>query len=244
MDALQTRRSYHPSRRKFIHALILASGAPSLMLATLRHASAMSEVPIIEGVQALSGDVDINGQPASVGQLIKPGDVVRTGGNDSHVTIIIGQHAYLLRENSEIEFSLSDITDAQGSVVSGQIDLLNGAMLAVFAQTNTLITTPLASIGIRGTACYIDSAPTRTYACVCYGTGELRTAHDGTHLETVNTTHHDQPRFIYPPGAPRAIESAPVIDHSDVELRMLEALVGRRPPFDTASPGSGFKQEY
>ena len=241
---MQTRRSYHPSRRKFIHALTLASGAPSLMLAALRHAPALSEVPIVEGVQALSGDIDINGQPASVGQLIKSGDVVRTGGNDSHITIVIGQHAYLLRENSEIAFSLSDITGAQGSAMSGQVDLLNGAILAVFAQTNTLITTPLANIGIRGTACYIDSTPTRTYACVCYGTGELRAAHDGTHLETVNTTYHDQPRFIYPPGAARAIEIAPVIDHSDAELRMLEAIVGRRPPFDTAPPGSGFKQEY
>jgi hypothetical protein len=47
----------------------------------------------------------------------------------------------------------------------------------------------------------------------------------------VRTKHHDQPRYIYPKGAPRMIENAPVINHTDAELVMLEALVGRKVPF-------------
>jgi hypothetical protein len=32
-------------------------------------------------------------------------------------------------------------------------------------------------------------------------------------------------------GAPQMLMSAPVVNHTDAELEMLESLVGRRPPF-------------
>ena len=44
-------------------------------------------------------------------------------------------------------------------------------------------------------------------------------------------TGGDAPRFIYAKGMPRMIEEAPVINHSDAELTLLEGLVGRTPPF-------------
>ena len=47
----------------------------------------------------------------------------------------------------------------------------------------------------------------------------------------MKTVHHDAPRFIYPAGRPRIIERAPVINHKDEELILLESLVGRVPPF-------------
>jgi len=47
--------------------------------------------------------------------------------------------------------------------------------------------------------------------------------------ETVTTSHHDQPRFIY--SGEKRIDPAPVINHSDQELILLERLVGRVPPF-------------
>ncbi len=51
--------------------------------------------------------------------------------------------------------------------------------------------------------------------------------------ETVSTTHHDAPRYICVRGEMpiKMIDVAPVINHSDAELIMLEALVGREPPF-------------
>ena len=51
--------------------------------------------------------------------------------------------------------------------------------------------------------------------------------------ETVRTTHHDAPRYIYAHAEMpiKMIEPAPLINHTDAELIMLEALVGRRPPF-------------
>jgi hypothetical protein len=106
-------------------------------------------------------------------------------------------------------------------------------MLSVFGQTHTDIVTPFATVGIRGTACYVEAYKDRTYACVCYGRGELSGTEDKKPLETVITTHHDSPRLIYPKGAATRIEVAKVVDHTDDELRLLEALVDRKPPFDS-----------
>lgn len=223
--------AFHPTRRALIRALLLASGFAPAMLSMVARADANSKVPVIPGVQRTTGDVRINAAPAQVGQLLNPGDVVRTGA-DGDCVIIIGQHVYLIRENSEIEFFAEDFAQDENGVVSGTIKMLSGAMLSVFGQTRSDIVTPFATIGIRGTACYVALGAARTYACVCYGTGELGGAEDGRHLETVVTEYHDSPRYIYPPGAATRIEKAPVIDHSDAELRMLEALVNRKPPFD------------
>lgn len=222
----------HPSRRELVRVLLLAGGFAPAMLALVREAGANAQVPIIPGVQEFTGDFRVNGQLATVGLPVKPGDVVTTGANGSGI-VIIGQHAYMIREMSEIEFYDEDfLQDAEGSV-KGVIRIVSGAMLSVFGKTDTTIKTPLANIGIRGTACYIDARDSkRTYACVCYGRGELAAASDGRHLETVVTTHHDSPRYIYAPGAGPRIEKAEVIDHKDAELRLLEKLVNRKPPFD------------
>jgi len=55
--------------------------------------------------------------------------------------------------------------------------------------------------------------------------------------ETVRTTHHEAPRYIMGSGAPQMVTAAPVINHTDAELILLEGLVGRQPPFI----GQGFR---
>jgi hypothetical protein len=47
----------------------------------------------------------------------------------------------------------------------------------------------------------------------------------------VRTTHHEQPRYIMGKGAPQMLMGAPVINHTDAELVLLEDIVARRPPF-------------
>jgi hypothetical protein len=234
---------FHPTRRALIRGLLLASGFAPAMLAALGRAGANSKVPVIPGVQQMHGDVRINDAPARLGQMMRPGDVVRTGAGGDCV-IIIGQHAYMIREHSEIEFFADDFVEDENGKISGAITMLSGGMLSVFGRTQTDIVTPFATVGIRGTACYIEAQPQRTYACVCYGHGELSGTEDGTLLEKVVTTHHDSPRFIYPKGSAVRIEEAKVIDHTDAELRMLEALVNRKPPFDNAYWRKTHKDSY
>jgi len=231
---------FHPTRRVLIRSLLLAAGfAPALLAVVARAgADANAKMPISAGVQELSGDVRLNGQPAKVGDVVNPGDVCMTGGDGSCV-IVIGQHVYLLRENSEVEFYAEDFVQTAEGFISGTVKMAAGAMLGVFGKTETSIVSPMATIGIRGTACYVDVQSTRTYACVCYGTADLGSTVSGEVLETVVTKHHDSPRYIYAPDGKHAqgrIEQAKVLDHTDAELRMLEALVNRRPPFD--EPGA------
>lgn len=220
----------HPSRRAFVRAILVAGGCAPVLLGALRAAGANSKVPVVPGVQELSGDVRINRRPAQVGQVVHPGDVVRTGADGSCV-IIIGAHVYLIREDAEIGFYEEDFAQDENGAVSGLVRIAKGAMLSVFGKTETQIATPWATIGIRGTACYVDSRADSTYACVCYGTADLGGAPDGRFLETVVTKHHDSPRLIYPPDAPERIVPAAVVDHTDAELKMLEAMVNREPPF-------------
>jgi hypothetical protein len=227
---------FHPTRRGFIRSVLLASGFAPGLLSLVARAGATAMVPIKAGVQEFVGDVRLNGRPVGVGQVVRPGDVCMTGAESSCV-IVLGEHVYLLRETSEVEFYPELFEEAAADAsLSGTIKMAAGAMLAVFGKTDTTIVTPMATIGIRGTACYTSIEPERTYACVCYGTADLASAVSGQALETVFSRHHDMPRYIYGPDSPVSIEQATVIDHSDAELRMLEALVNRIPPFD--APGA------
>jgi len=222
------------TRRALVRAFLLAAGMKPVHLNVVRSANAMSQTPIVPGVQEFEGDFRLNGLPARRGQTVNPGDIATTGPASSAV-IIIGQHAFMLRANTRIEFYPVHFEEA-GGTVSGILKVATGAMLSVFGETSdTTITTPVAAVGIRGTGCYVDSRPERTYACVCYGRANLRSAPTGRLLETVTTTYHDEPRYIYPPGAPTSIETAPVIDHGDAELRLLESIVHRVPPFDSGN---------
>ena len=107
-----------------------------------------------------------------------------------------------------------------------------GALLSVFESGRRKeIQTVTATIGIRGTGIYIEAEARRTYACTCYGEAVLTPVDEPQSAETVRTKQHDQPRFIYGKGMPRMLEAARVVNHTDLELQMLEALVGRKPPF-------------
>jgi len=217
----------HVTRRGLVRAMLLAGG----LTHAIRSAGAISRRPIQAGVQKFQGDFKLNNRPARLGQIVNPGDMATTGHGSSAI-IIIGQHAFMLRENTTIEFYPVHFENDDG-VVSGVLKMVTGALLSVFGKpTDTEIQTSAVTIGIRGTGCYVDARPERTYACVCYGRADLTSAATGRLLETLNTTRHDQPRYIYPPGAPIVITPAPLIDHGDAELRLLESIVGRTPPFD------------
>ena len=139
---------------------------------------------------------------------------------------VIGRDAFLIRERSEL-------LTAGRSVLTGSLRLVTGKLLSVFGRGSRSITTPTATIGIRGTGIYIEAEAERTYVCTCYGLVDLQASNMPEARETVMTTHHDAPRYIYAHGEMpiKMIEPAPVINHTDAELIMLEALVGRKPPF-------------
>ena len=72
-----------------------------------------------------------------------------------------------------------------------------------------------------------------------YGTSHLQVKDALEISESLTTSHHEQQRFIY--FGEKRIEQAPVINHSDQELILLEKLVGRIPPFVKPNRNDGGK---
>ncbi len=190
----------------------------------LRAALAAGTVP--PGVARIRGDVRINGKPAEPGQRVGAGDVIVTG-REAELVVVVEKDAFLVRADSRIEFGPAV---AQGA--AAVLRVVTGKLLSVFESGRRReIRTGTATIGIRGTGIYVESEARRTYACTCYGEAVLIPVDDPGAAETVRTKRHDQPRYIYGKGMPRMLEAAPVINHTDLELQMLEALVGRKLPF-------------
>ncbi len=186
----------------------------------LRPASAMA--PDGGTLRQGSGDVRVNGQSAEAGNTIASGDKVTTGPGGQAV-FTLGDDAFLLRSDGTV--TISDGRDGR------EINLDSGRLLSVFGPKRITLKTPLASVGIRGTAVYLESHPAQTNICVCYGHAVMIPKGDPGKAEEVQTRHHDAPRRIHPPGRSPVMEPYMVVDHTDEELVMLEALVGRMPPF-------------
>jgi hypothetical protein len=79
---------------------------------------------------------------------------------------------------------------------------------------------------IRGTGAYAKIESDRNYLCICYGNVSLVSKAAFTILEGVETIHRAAPRWIYAPGYEKPIEPDHMRNHDDVELVMLEALLG------------------
>jgi hypothetical protein len=204
-----------------------AAGGAALALGMAHLRLALAQGAVAPGVARLRGDVRINGKPAQRGMDVGPGDVVTTGGN-AELVAVVGRDAFLIRADSRVELG----GDAKRLLLSG-LRVVSGALLSVFEPgREKSIRTATAAIGIRGTGVYVEVEPMRTYVCTCYGEAQLVPVDAPQEAETVRTLHHDQPRYIYPKGMPRMIEKAPVVNHTDAELTLLESLVGRKVPFD------------
>jgi hypothetical protein len=189
---------------------------------------ALAAGAVAKGIARMRGEATVNGQPGEQGMQLKPGDTIATG-RDAELVAVLGRDAFLLRADTQIELSAG-----KNRRIVSSLRVVTGAILAVFTPGQAKqIRTESAAIGIRGTAVYIELERDRTYVCTCYGTARLTPLDDPQAAETVRTRHHDQPRYIYPKGMPRRIEKAPVINHTDAELVLLESLVGRKVPFAT-----------
>jgi hypothetical protein len=206
-----------PGRRELLYWL--AKGG---FTAWATHVWAAGAQALPPGIRRLQGDVRINGAPAHMGRVVLPNDEVTTGA-DGEVVYVIGQDAYLLRGNGAVAHAQEGAKAA--------LRVLQGRLLSVFGPGPKQIQTATATVGIRGTACYIESVPDHVYFCLCYGNADIVPLADPTQRREVQTRYHDSPFLIGGQAGEELLTPAPVVNHTDAELIMLEALVGRRPPF-------------
>jgi hypothetical protein len=185
-------------------------------------------LPKGKSIYRIEGQVLVDGQPATPDTRIAANSTIQTG-KDGEVIYAVGETAHLQRSDSQVTM---ETKEANSVVVSG-IRVLTGKILSVFPTGRPVrMTTRNASIGIRGTGTYMEADPEQTYFCTCYGTADIASASDSTSRETVVSRHHDRPLYILTgEQAGRNIRLAPFINHTDQELMLIEALVGRTPPF-------------
>ena len=173
------------------------------------------------------------------GAEVRVGDRVTTG-PQSHAQLRFSDEALVaLRPDSEFHIDGYSFQSPGSGPERAVFRLVKGGFRTVTGQIGRInrdqyqVLTSQATIGIRGTGIYVEAEPERTYVCTCYGIADIEANDKPESRETVSTTHHEQPRYIYGKSMPsvRMIEGAPLKNHSDAELIMLEALVGRRPPF-------------
>ena len=186
------------------------------------------KLPEGRSVFEIKGEVLVNGKPANQKTVITAADQIKTGEN-SYVIAAVGANAFILRDRSVLDLG-------GANPLKQALRLVTGKFLGVFgrlADRQTLtINTPAATIGVRGTGLYAESDPDKTYLCTCYGTTELASVKDPSATAEVTAQHHDAPKYILaePENGARII-AAPFINHTDIELMTLEALVGRKVPF-------------
>ena len=195
-----------------------------------------------KSIFSLEGDVRVNGRQADLDTRIAGGDVVSTQ-RDSEVVFAVGSDSFILRSNSEMEIE-------GGGFFVEALRMLTGSVLSVFGkrsgQQSLTMNSSTATIGIRGTGVYMESEPGLTYLCTCYGQVGLYSSADLNDSELITATHHDAPKYIADKKVRDSrIRPAPFKNHTDAELKLLEAIVGREVPFGIESElYKGERREY
>ena len=218
--------TFRRTRLKQLAALGLLG--PAGITGLIQEALAKGDVPTVNGINSLSGNVTVNGVPAKSGTVVKAGDKVSTSAN-SMAVVVIGKDGFLLRDSTSVTFEASK---SKGGVVETVL-LTTGKILSVFAQRadkGLTIKVPNATVGIRGTGCYLEVQEGRTYFCLCYGQASVN-GMGLTEPKLIKTTHHESPVWLDDRGGVMKVEKAGFVNHNDLELIMLEKLNGREPPF-------------
>jgi hypothetical protein len=217
------------TRRRLLKQLSLVGVlGPAGVSGLIQEVLAKGDLPAISGVNTLSGTATVNGVAAKVGTPVKPGDKVTTS-NGSYAVVVLGKDAYMLRDNTNVVFQ--ERNDNPG--VLDSVLITTGKILSVFGKRDdkgVAIKAKTATIGIRGTGCYLEIHDGRTYFCLCYGEATI----DGGGMvgtKRIKTIHHENPVWLDDRGGVMKVEDANFVNHNDDELIMLEKLNGRVPPF-------------
>jgi len=213
---------HRSTRRELLKRLAGGALGAAALSSAIREALASGDKPTTTGVYRAEGAVTVNGKPAKNGSPVNLGDRVATGPGSSAIVVWKGD-AYLLRNETTVEFRGRDGT-IEGLLIA------TGKVLSVFSKKPVAIKAANATIGIRGTGCYLEVEPKSVYFCLCYGEAVV----EGSGMadpRVVKTTHHESPLVISDYGGIMKIEPGGFRDHTDAELIMLEGLVGREPPF-------------
>lgn len=236
INKISKKEDYQNPRREFLvkaltAGLFVAGGSMGLLQPAMASiwGKRPAEMPKGKSIYDMKGEVWVNQSKASYDTLINPGDLIKTG-NKGNIIFVVGKDAFILRDNSQLQLS------GEGFLVNS-MRLLTGKLLSVFGRRRAteqkhILHTTTATIGIRGTGVYAESEEDQSYLCTCYGLTDIQAENDEKSQMTIAATHHDAPKYILAEGEEgKKIVQAPFKNHTDLELMLIEELVGRKPPF-------------
>lgn len=218
-----------PRRDFLVKALGMGLFGGGWALSAMQPVLALGDIPEKlppgRSIYKLQGEVSVDGKTADLKTQILANSTVTTG-RSGQVIFAVGSDAFILRSNSELKLG------GENSLISG-MRMFSGKLLSVFGKRVKphRIETRTATIGIRGTGIYIESDPEQSYVCTCYGHTLISSNEDANAQQEVISKHHDQPVYILPGKGEKVIRPAPFINHTDLELALIEELVGRTTPF-------------
>ena len=243
----------HP-RREFLNTVFNSGLAVAISrFALLLPATALAQqnygfgkipkdLPAEQSIFELQGKVFVNGKLANEKTFIKADALIETSSN-SYSIFKVGKDAHILRENSRMQLE-------GNNVLESGLNLLTGKVLSVFGHRNNAnkkhtLRTTTATIGIRGTAVYAESDEDKSYLCTCYGKTLIQSNTQPDQKEFITTSHHDAPRFILKdPEKSQLIIPAPMFNHTDEEIILIEAIVGRESPISAIQSYSRPRRGY
>ena len=226
-----------PRRRVLIQALsagLFSAGIPGIGMQGANaqvaniFGSKPARLPSGQSIYRIAGRATVNDKEATLQTKVNPGDTVKTT-KDSEVVFVVNSQAMIVRGGSNV---VIEAEEKSGSLIASGLRLLTGALLSVSRNQPMRLRTPTATVGIRGTGFYVEAEEDRSYFCTCYGVTEVGATADPASMETITAAYHDRPVYIVKDGGNgKNIRNAPFINHTDLELTLIEALVGRTPPF-------------
>ena len=194
-------------------------------------------------VVQMTGDTVLNGLVLQPGQVIQTGDQVTTGPG-SNVMFVIGNAAFMVRQNSSLSVERGETLNAVSL-----LRLVTGGVVSVWGRGNSRsVVMPTLTAGIRGTGVYAEvlaQQNNRNYFCNCYGTVDLDI--DGEKRVSTADYHQSFLSNVEANGGSK-FASAKAINHTDEELEFLAKLINQRPSWQISGKkgnrdGTG-KSEY
>jgi len=139
----------------------------------------------------------------------------------------VGKNGFMLRKNSKINIL------TEGAAIK-TMKLISGGVMGVFAEGTKRIESRTFTAGIRGTGIYLEEQSSdAVYCCLCYGEADYVTNENGSNLMSLVSRHHDRPVSIVKTASGKIeLFDDKTHNHNDDELRVLEKMCGRVPPFE------------
>lgn len=185
-------------------------------------------------VKAVKGMAFAGERPLAVGDPVHSGDVVRVSGQGQVVITLADRSIFTISGNTTLEVVLERMGE-------GLLRLISGTLLAAVPSGNRMVVVgPVAAIGIKGTVFFREvlepgrvmaEGPmgpvklpegAKDYFCTCHGETEFMPARGQPPFLTDRGIYHSA--HFLDARRPGVVHKAPMLDHSDQQIRDLVAL--------------------